>query len=242
MVEKVKEKMGFNIRSIFSPPQNYFWYVFLLPILSIIACVCAGTILDHYLILETPILATTLTYSPERYIYGCTTTVVCILICVCSYRLYRFLNTGSRRLPNQSLADTVMIYAVLGIGIVLSILYGCISFFTIQEGVKLHFRIEIFTFILASAFYIYCDYIFDKKKVSVSSKSWVLDGFLLTLSIAYAVTVYLSIEKNMQAVFKYASIIGYATFLLILSKFPDLAKTYLGPKFALSTKLSAKRK
>lgn len=234
--------MGFNFGSIFAAPQNLFWYTCLLPPLSLIACVVVGTVLDHYLILETPIIASMLTYSPERYIYGCTTTVVCILICVCSYRLFRFLNTGSRRLPNQSLSDTVLVYSVFGLGFIVSIAYGCISFFTLQEGVRLHFRIEIFAFIITSIFYIYCDFLFDKRRVPISNKSWVLDGFLLCVSIAYSVTVYLSVEKNMQALFKYASIIGYAAFLLIFVKFPVLAKTYLGPKFSLSNKLPSKKK
>ena len=235
--------MGFNFHSIFAAPQNLFWYTCLLPPLSIIACVIVGTVLDHYLILDTPILATIFTYSPERYIYGCTTTIVSILICVCSYRLFRFFNSGARRLPNQSLVDTSLVYGVCVLGFIVSISYGCISFFTLQEGVRLHFRIEIFNFVLTSVFYLYCDFLFDKKRISVSSKSWVLDGFLLTLSIAYGVAVFLSVEKNMQAIFKYASIIGYFTFFLIFVKFPVLAKTYLGPKFSLSSsKISAKKK
>lgn len=235
--------MGFNFGSIFSAPQNLFWYACFLPPLSLIACVIAGTVLDHYLILDTPIVATILTYSPERYIFGCTSFVVCILICVCAYRLFRFLSTGSRRLPNQSLTDTVLVYSVAVLGFIVSLAYGCISFFTLQEGVKLHFRIEIFAFILLTVFYLYCDFLFNKKRIPVSNQSWILDGFLLTLVVAYAVTVYLSIEKNMQPIFKYASIIGYAVLLLIFVKFPVLAKTYLGPKFSLSSKkVQAKKK
>ncbi|OHS96174.1 hypothetical protein TRFO_10087 [Tritrichomonas foetus] len=222
--------MGFDYRSIFSSPQNVFWFTAILPGLSIIVSFVTGLIQDQYSLSDFPLGSVVIGQIPERYIFGTTAAVVFCLICSCTYHLYQFFTRGARAVRNNTVTKALT-YVLILLGFLAALGYGAIAFFTIHEGFSLHFQIEFAAFVALFAFYGVADYLFVFHRYPLSKQMIAYYCVVGALFLTYFVSLFLLLKKNQSDLVKVISATGYLLFLTAYAKFPFLAKEFLGIKF-----------